>query len=142
MRIEIEDDAREHPAVIFLGTEHDQRRVQGGWNNFDAAACNCFDARDKERMLAVMRGQAGGIRAFNSYVQEMVRDLFNNDLRNSFAPRVSCAVHDGASDDPLATGLYTGADDANAPPSQSPSSSSREVSGVLPSLPGTIPCCD
>jgi hypothetical protein len=75
-------------------------------------------------------------------VQEMVRDLFNNDLRKSVATRVPYAVHDGASDDPLATGLYYGADDAKASPSQSPSYSSRGVSGVLPSLPGTIPCCD
>ena len=91
MRIKIEDDAREPPAVIFLGTEHDQRQVQGEWENFDAAACNCFDDRDKERMLAVMRGQAGGIRAFNSYVQEMARALFIHDFRTSVASR---AVHD------------------------------------------------
>ena len=94
MSIKIEDDLRYPPTVIFLGTERDQRQVQGEWENFDAAACNCLDPRDKERMLAVMRGQAGGIRAFNSYVQEMVRALFIHDVRTAVASR---AVHEDAS---------------------------------------------
>merc|ERR1711879_747757 len=42
------------------------------WRNFQAEACECFDPKDKERMLMVIGNANGGLGKFNMMVSEFL----------------------------------------------------------------------
>ena len=75
--MQVEDKSRAAPTVITIGADNDEReRVCSSWINFDAAACQCFDARDKTRIISVIQRYPDGIDGFNQHMRTLATDIF------------------------------------------------------------------
>ncbi len=59
-----EEGEQAQPDVLFLGGETVRRQ----WTSFDALKCECVNAADKERIMAVIQAGDGGVEGFNRSV--------------------------------------------------------------------------
>lgn len=66
--------------ILPLGkTDEERMKVWNTWmTDFDAAACQCFDERDKERMMAVIEASPRGIEGFNAQISTLAASLCAN----------------------------------------------------------------
>merc|ERR1712083_1097626 len=51
------------------------------WESFDASSCDCFDATDKEKMVAIFAQGQGGLSRFNREVRSLLRTQFRFQRR-------------------------------------------------------------
>jgi len=90
--MDMERDDRSEPVLITIGETNEEREdVRNSFRDFDAAACECFDAHDKTRILAVIARHPGGVNGFNQHVRIEAVNLFGGRkrVRNSVGPRPS-----------------------------------------------------
>jgi hypothetical protein len=66
--------------VRVLGhTEEEHSTVRDGFANFDAEACECFDPRDKQRLLGIVEAGSGTMDRFNMQIRGMIDRLQEMD---------------------------------------------------------------
>ena len=70
-------DEQQAPDVKVLDeTVTEQAVVRRKWLTFDAHHCNCFNATDKERILAVIGASDGAVLGFNKKMKAIAADVF------------------------------------------------------------------
>jgi hypothetical protein len=73
-----DSDTRQVPVILTLGdsdAEHDL--VKDLWFNFDVCQCQCFDQRDKTRILNVIEAFPGEAAASNVFIRNTAAAIFH-----------------------------------------------------------------
>merc|ERR1712232_407209 len=68
----VEDPRRGAPVVYTIAANDDEHElVRASWKTFDAKASQCFDQRDKARIMAVIERHPDGVIGFNRHVKDL-----------------------------------------------------------------------
>jgi len=77
------DDGCDVDMMIIGSPDEECQKVWSAWHSFSAADCQCFDQRDKHRILQVISDNSGSVHMFDREVVAMV----NAHLANT------CTLH-------------------------------------------------
>ena len=58
--------------VVPLGNSEEVAAIRRSWGSFDVEACDCFDPKDKEHLLRVVRKGSGSFDVFNRNVHDLL----------------------------------------------------------------------
>eukprot|EP00927_Polykrikos_kofoidii_P063241 TRINITY_DN5804_c1_g2_i3.p1 TRINITY_DN5804_c1_g2~~TRINITY_DN5804_c1_g2_i3.p1 ORF type:complete len:605 (-),score=81.10 TRINITY_DN5804_c1_g2_i3:52-1866(-) len=76
-RLLAEDNTRRPPVVLPLFSNEDERAtIRHAWRSFDARLCDCVVADDKARIIGIIELYTGGVLAFNTFIGDLGREMF------------------------------------------------------------------
>ena len=77
----VEDATRAVPTVLQVGVDdHERVAAKNALVHFDAKACDCSVAEDKQRIIRVIDGAPGGLEGFNANVRKLATVVFANSV--------------------------------------------------------------
>ena len=135
----MEDESRDAPTVITIGANDDEHeRVHTSWRNFDAAACQCFDARDKTRIISVIERHPDGIDGFNRHMRTLATEVFGRSYQSGKQSQRS--EPSGFRPSGISSGTDTMAStDRRVAPGAPPQQLGAEFTGLVDVIPGSVP---
>ena len=80
--------------LLLASSDSEQAEVARSWLQFDARQCECFDAADKVRILAVIERYPGGAKAFNACIRDLAKRLLRGEGEEVEVQMLNVTNHD------------------------------------------------